>query len=170
MKFCIRVKNWLRTSFDRCCSVWLGVHKVARGAPAADMRAKGGSAGAFTRKRAQDLRRQLLGPLWHRYQPQDYGGQNRRLSPCFRHLEDSCWALLHVDWRFPAFRAHQGTKCIFIIAFVNLGKNRTLVEKYCFIAMITVLYIMCSFFWGRGGTFLLGVVQELPGIYATWIG
>lgn len=96
---------------------------MARGAPSSHMWASSGGAGTSTWKRTQALCGQLLSSVWWGDEPQSHGCQIRRLPSCFWYVEDSCRALLHLDWRFPAFRSHQGySNPILFILYINLNE------------------------------------------------
>ena len=101
----------------RCYRLRHGVFTMAGGASPPNVRTSKCSAGALTWKRAQAFRRQLFGSLWRGDESQKHDRQIWRFSSCFRHVEDSCWEMLHVDGRFSPIGAHQGI-CIYVYIYI----------------------------------------------------
>lgn len=101
-----------RRLWCRCCSVRHGVCEVVRGAPPAHVRAPGSGARTLARKRAETIRRQLLGTLRWVDEPEEHDRQIGRLPHRLRHVEGTGREMLHVDGRFSSIWSYQGAKPI----------------------------------------------------------
>lgn len=127
----------------RCCSVRHGVCEVARGAPPDHVRAPSGSARTLARKWAATVRRQLFGALWRVDAREEHDREIRRLPHRLRHVEDTSWEMLHVDWRFSPIGSYQGAKPISLklLIYLHLGQNHLLHHLLLFLLLLLLQFL-----------------------------